>query len=203
MTLKRRKEKMMSESVNYSTEEKKVERNNSPIETLIKTLSSHDDVARVKARHSLVAIGRAAVPPLIEALKDEDYLMRWEAAKTLGEIGDPATAPALVKALEDEDFDVRWLAAEGLIRMNIKGLKPLLQALEHRGDSVMLREGAHHVFHDLAKGGLRKYLKPVLAALEALEPGDEVPWAARHEMAVEVPSAARQALELLGKSKKG
>lgn len=147
-------------------------------------------------------MGKAAVPFLTEALKNKNDLMRWEAAKALGEIGDPGAAPALVKALEDEDFDVRWLAAEGLIKMNINGLKPLLQALEYRGDSVFLREGAHHVFHDLSKGALRKYLVPVLAALEALEPGEEVPWVARHEMVVEVPWAAHQAIEMLDKEKR-
>ena len=171
------------------------------IETLIKTLSSHKDKAREGARHTLVAMGKAAVPSLIEALKNKNTLMKWEAAKALSEIGDPETAPVLVKALEDEEFDVRWLAAEGLIRMNVKGLKPLLEALETRGDSVWLLEGAHHVFHDLAKGGLRKTLVPVLAALEALEPGGGAPWASRHELAVEVPFAARQALEMLEKLK--
>jgi HEAT repeat protein len=174
----------------------------SSIETLINTLSSRKDKAREGARHTLVAMGKAAVPALIEALKNKNALMRWEAAKALEEIGDPETAPVLVKALENDDFDVRWLAAEGLIKMNIKGLKPLLEALELRGDSVLLREGAHHVFHDLAKGGLRKYLVPVLASLEALEIGEEVPWVARHELAVEVPMAARQALEMLKKLKK-
>jgi HEAT repeat protein len=172
------------------------------IETLINTLSSLKDKAREGARHSLVAMGKTAVPSLAEALKNKNTLMKWEAAKALGEIGDPETAPVLVKALEDEEFDVRWLAAEGLIKMNIKGLKPLLEALEHRGDSALLREGAHHVFHDLAKGGLRKSLIPVLAALEALEPRGDVPWADRHELAVEVPLAARQALEMLEKLKK-
>jgi HEAT repeat protein len=172
------------------------------IETLIKTLSSLKDKPREGARHTLVAMGKAAVPSLIEALKNKNTLTRWEAAKALGEIADPETAPVLVKALEDEEFDVRWLAAEGLIKMNIKGLKPLIEALEHRGDSALLREGAHHVFHDLAKGALRKSLAPVLAALEALEPGEGVPWAARHELAVEVPLAARQALEMLEKLKK-
>ena len=171
-------------------------------ETLTKTLSSRKDRVREGARHALVAMGKEAVPALIEALKDKNSLMRWEAAKALGEIADPETAPVLVKALEDEDFDIRWLAAEGLIRMNIRGLKPLLEALEHRGDSPWLREGAHHVFHDLAKGGLRKSLAPVLAALEALEPGGEVPWVARHELGIEVPMAARQALEMLQKLKK-
>jgi hypothetical protein len=78
----------------------------------------------------------------------------------------------------------------------------LREALEHRRDSVLLCEEAYHVFHDPAKGGLRKSLAPVLAALEALEPGEDVPWATRHELAVEVPLAARQALEMLEELKK-
>jgi len=172
------------------------------MKTLIDSLSSHKDRTREGARHSLVDMGRAAVPLLIEALKSENSLARWEAAKALGEICDPETAPALVKALEDEEFDVRWLAAEGLIKMNVKGLRPLLKALELGGDSTFLLEGAHHVFHDLAKGGLRKSLAPVLAGLEALEPGQDVPWAARHELSVEVPLAAHQALEKLDKWEK-
>lgn len=192
----------MFERIQQKEKKKTVGVKEPSMETLINTLSSHKDKAREGARHTLVAMGKAAVPSLIEALRNKNTLMRWEAAKALGEIGDPETAPVLVKALEDEEFDVRWLAAEGLIKMNIKALKPLLEALEHRGDSVLLREGAHHVFHDLAKGGLRKFLVPVLAALEALEPGEEVFRVARHEMEVEVPWAARRALEVLEKLKK-
>jgi len=169
--------------------------------TLVADLANHNDSVRVKARHSLVAMGKAAVPLLTEALKSQNSLTKWEAAKALGEIGDPNTASSLVEALEDEDFDVRWLAAEGLTKMNINALRPLLLALEKRGDSFFLQEGAHHVFHDLAKGALRKFLAPVLAALEGLEPGEEVPWAARHEMVVEVPWAARQALDMLERAK--
>jgi hypothetical protein len=202
MNQKRNQGKVMSKSVSQSKSKDTVEKINPSLDALIDDLASHDDGKRVKARHSLVAKGKAAVPSLIEALKNKKYLTRWEAAKSLGEIGDPEAAPALVKALEDEEFDVRWLAAEGLIKMNINALKPLLKALEYRGDSALLREGAHHVFHDLTKGGLRKYLVPVLASLEALEPGREVPWAAPHEMAVEVPQAARHALDMLERKKK-
>jgi HEAT repeat protein len=192
----------MFKRVRQKEKKKTVEVKEPSMETFIEALSSHKDKTRVSARQTLVAMGKAAVPSLIEALKNKNTLMRWEAAKALGEINDPETAPVLVDALEDEEFDVRWLAAEGLIKMNIKGLKPLLEALEHRGDSVLLREGAHHVFHDLAKGGLKKSLAPVLAALEALEPWEEVPWVARHEMEVEVPWAARHALEMLEKLSK-
>ena len=161
-----------------------------PLEALIKSLSSEDDGVRVNARQSLVALGKAAVAPLVEALKDENNLLKWEAAKALGEIGAPEAAPILVKALEDEQFDVRWLAAVGLIGMNIKGLKPLLHALMEESDSVFLREGAHHVIHDLTKGELRKYLAPVLAALENIEP------------AAGCPQAAFHALEMLEKDKR-
>ena len=130
MNPKKRQEKIGSESVSKSKAQIRDEPGTSPVEAFIANLSSHDDARRVKARHSLVALGKAAVPPLIEALRDSNTLMRWEAAKALGEIGDPGTAPALIKALEDEEFDVRWLAAEALIKMNINALKPLLQALE-------------------------------------------------------------------------
>ena len=202
MDPKKKQGKIISESISQSNAQNRVEERNTSLEAFIANFASHDDAKRVKARHSLVVMGKAAVPSLIEALKNSNTLMRWEAAKALGEIGDPGTAPALVKALEDEEFDVRWLAAEGLIKMNINALRPLLQALENRGDSVMLQEGAHHVFHDLAKGALRKYLAPVLAALERLEPGDEVSWVARHDMGVEVPWAARHSLDMLEKAKK-
>jgi HEAT repeat protein len=202
MNPKKKQGKIISESISQSKAQNRVEEGNTSLEAFIANLASRDDAKRVKARHSLVAMGKAAVPSLIEALKNSNTLMRWEAAKALGEIGDPGTAPALVKALEDEEFDVRWLAAEALIKMNINALRPLLQALENRGDSVMLQEGAHHVFHDLAKGALRKYLAPVLAALERLEPGDQVPWVARHDMGVEVPWAARYSLDMLEKAKK-
>ncbi len=136
------------------------------IETLINNLGSADDDVRVNSRRSLVAMGKTAVAPLAKGLENKKYLLRWEAAKALSEIGEPAAAPALVKALEDEEFDVRWIAAEGLVKMNIHGAIPLLQALKTRGDSTLLQEGAHHIFHDLSKGALKTSLAPVLAALE-------------------------------------
>ena len=160
------------------------------IQSLIMGLSSSDDTVRVHSRESLVRTGNRAVPQLIEALKHPQHWVRWEAAKALGEIGDPKAAPALTEALEDDEFDVRWLAAIGLIGTNIKGLKPLLQALIKKGDSTLLREGAHHVIHDLAKGALRKYLLPLKVALEDIEP------------AVEVPQSAYKVLDILEKDKK-
>ena len=155
---------------------------NSHIKDLIGTLSSYNDLSRVEARKALLAFGSQTIPFLGEALNDPNFLRRWEAAKALGEIGDPKAAPFLIKALEDEKFDVRWLAAKGLIDMNVKSLKPLFQALIERADSVLLRQGAHHIIHDLAKGELRIYLAPVLISLESTDPGVQVPPVVSHAL---------------------
>ena len=155
------------------------------IDSLVAALASPDRVTRQTARETLVAVGHPAVGPLIPLLDDRHDHVRWEAAKSLADIGDPDAAPALVKTLEDREAGVRWLAAEGLIRMRRAGLKSLLQALIERPDSVWLREGAHHVLHSLTKMGLAEGMMPLLTALEGIEP------------TATIPSAARRALDTL------
>jgi HEAT repeat protein len=148
------------------------------IRLLVRDLACNDGIARVTARRSLVAIGKPAVSALVSALRSKNKSVRWEAAKALGQIGDAAATEALVKALEDKMFDVRWLAAEALIRIGHKAIVLLLRALVRRPDSYWLREGAHHVLHDIEKGRLDQLLQPVLVALEDVEPSVEVPYAA-------------------------
>ena len=155
------------------------------IDSLVAALASPERVTRQTARETLVAVGHPAVGPLLPLLDDRNDHVRWEAAKSLADIGDPDAAPALVQTLEDREAGVRWLAAEGLIRMRRAGLKSLFQALIERPDSVWLREGAHHVLHSLTKMGLAEGMMPVLAALEGIEP------------TATLPSAARRALDTL------
>ena len=81
------------------------------IPALVAALAHDDPVERNHVREALVAIGTPAVKYLVKLLSDPESHIRWEAAKALWPIGDPAAAPALVKALEDKDTDVRWLAA--------------------------------------------------------------------------------------------
>jgi uncharacterized protein (DUF302 family) len=157
------------------------------IQSLITNLSSSDEFLRIHSRESLVKIGKPAVPQLVEALMRGSHWLRWEAAKTLGEIRDPTAAPALVEALKDEEFDVQWLAAAGLIKMKAGGIESVLHALMAQADLPLIREGAHHVIRELIKGELKEYLTPVLSALEGIEPSIQVPWAARaaHEKLTE------------------
>jgi HEAT repeat protein len=116
----------------------------------------------------------------MEALRDQRQRVRWEAAKALSEMRAPAAAQALVNTLEDDSLGIRWLAADGLIAMKREGLPPLLQTLAERPDSVLLREGTHHVLRTLAgEKNLHSQLAPVLAALEDAEPALKMPLAAR------------------------
>lgn len=149
------------------------------IKSLIANLANKDGIVRVKARQQLVAYKKRSVTPLIRTLSNKSDYVRWEAAKALSQIGNPESIQALLRALEDNMFDVRWLAAEGLIRIGRKTVIPLLEALVKYSDSQWLREGIHHVLHDMNKGKLSKVLRPVLVALEGPEPSLEVPLAAQ------------------------
>jgi HEAT repeat protein len=155
------------------------------VDVLVTSLGSRDGLERQRARQSLVEMGSAVVAPLVDALSSPNEHTRWEAAKALKDIGDPAAAGPLVDALEDEDFGVRWLAAEGLAALGRAGLEAVLSALTTRHDSYDLREGAHHVLRMLAQGSEFEHIAPVLTALDSLEPSITVPiaaWDALHAL---------------------
>jgi HEAT repeat protein len=63
-------------------------------------------------------IGKLAVIPLIQALKDGELDLRYEAAETLGEIGDERALEQLNNTLKDENEDVRNKVAEVLFNMD-------------------------------------------------------------------------------------
>ena len=83
----------------------------------------------------MVDIGHAAVIPLLRTLKNPIEHVRWEAAKTLDAIGDPAAADALVEALDDASDDVRWVAAQALIALGWDAAKQVLISLLRNADS--------------------------------------------------------------------
>lgn len=119
------------------------------LKRLLKDLENDNGMKRQKARKALVAKGRTVIDFLMELLSHPKHIYRWEAVKTLEEIGDPISIPLLIQALEDDKGDVRWIAAKGLIKLGKHSIKPLLKRLEEKSDSVLILEGAHHVFFDL------------------------------------------------------
>jgi HEAT repeat protein len=155
------------------------------IKRLMASLASKDGLERVRARKALVAIGEPAVGYLVKSLQDEQEWVRWEAAKTLSQIGSPSATQALIAALEDKMFDVRWLSAEGLIAIGKDALVPLLHVLVDHPESSWLREGVHHVLHGIEDKEFEAIIAPVISSLESITP-------------IEVPLAAEKALDALG-----
>ena len=100
------------------------------------------EVILLERVEKLGAIGKPAVPGLIECLYDPREHVRWEAAKTLSAIADPLTASALVTALEDEHEDVRWVSGEALVNafLNTGPLPP----------TVVISAAAERALHDAA-----------------------------------------------------
>jgi HEAT repeat protein len=157
------------------------------VNVLLAGLHSHEWKVRETSREGLESLGELALFPLIDLLNDPDWHVRWEAAKALQSIPDPRAAPALLRSLRDSRFGVRWLAAEALVALKEGALGPLLDALVHQGDSLWLRRGAHRVLRrltdELHLPEVSENLKPVLTALESLEPSATVGIAAQDALA--------------------
>ena len=135
---------------------------------LMDMLASKEGKTRQKARASLIALGKPAVPSLTRTLRNSKLNhLRWEAAKCLSSIDDTRAIPSLVKALEDKDHDVAWLAAEALMTFKMTAWPALLQALiKSEDDSVQLRNGAHHVLLKQKEDGFNNLLKTLTKTLE-------------------------------------
>lgn len=137
-------------------------------------LEAKNGVARENARRHLVEMGPVATPLLESLLKDRRQQVRWEAAMALKEIADPASVPALIDALEDEDQDVRWVVAEALAAVGVPSLKPLLQQLVLRADSLEVREGVRLVLSRIEDDEVLHVFDPVYEALENSLPTEMV-----------------------------
>lgn len=74
--------------------------------------------AQRDARERLIAIGKRAVPALIDALQSEVFSIRWGAVNVLGDIQDAAAQPHLLqRVLHDPNNHVRWRAIWALNRV--------------------------------------------------------------------------------------
>ena len=116
---------------------------------LITDLGNDDGLIRQRARLQLEHLGKESILALLEALKNQNVNVRWEAVKALGEIHAPKTASALTGMLMDADTGARWTAMESLIRMGRHCLRPLLERFIKDFDSPRLREGTQHILHVL------------------------------------------------------
>jgi HEAT repeat protein len=159
----------------------------------IADLGENNGLVRQQARLMLIHHGKASLPSLLTALKDESTDIRLEAVKALGKLRDPTTATTLAGMLADEDTGVRWAVTESLIHLGRAGLRPVLDQFVKNFASVWMRESVHHILHVLKD----RYLltEEEYALFEKLDkkeiPGFETGWN------TEAAWAAEKALEAL------
>ncbi len=73
-----------------------------------------DKQKRAEATGTIACHGEAVVPDLIFLLDDEDWIIRYRAAETLGRIRSPVAVPDLLKTTSDPKDHVRYMAAKAL-----------------------------------------------------------------------------------------
>jgi len=139
---------------------------------LIEALGSSDGLKRKRARETITLLGEPAVPQLRGLLSSENKRLRWEAAKSLAAIGDPASVDAFVGLLADDYSDVRWLAGSGLINLGPRSAAPVLKSLSEHSESLGHQQVAGRVLRGLSADNdvLTEIVRPVLEALSHPDP---------------------------------
>jgi HEAT repeat protein len=84
------------------------------IQPLIEALADFDKSVREQATLALSRIGKAAIEPLAEAMKEPKWETRYRAAEALGKIADEKAVRPLIQGLKDNRDHVRYMAAKGL-----------------------------------------------------------------------------------------
>jgi HEAT repeat protein len=93
--------------------------NETAIKPLVRALNDRDSMVSSLASNALVAIGKPAVPALLEISKDTPQAARINAVRALAEIADHRAIPALMAALEDDSVMIQHWAEEGLERLGL------------------------------------------------------------------------------------
>jgi HEAT repeat protein len=89
------------------------------IHPLLDLLANDDRMLAHLAADALIAIGKPAVPALMEALEKNSPASRLEAMRALAGIGDTSAIPVMFAALEQDSALLEYWADEGLERMGV------------------------------------------------------------------------------------
>jgi HEAT repeat protein len=89
------------------------------IPDLINLLNDEDRLLARLAGDALIAIGKSAIPHLIDELETGTPKTRIEAARSLAMIGEPDAIPALFKAWQNGTPMIQYWAEDGFDRMGV------------------------------------------------------------------------------------
>ena len=89
------------------------------VPALISSIGDDDSLVARLSANALVAVGEAAVPALLEILREESATHRLEAIRALAMIGDQRAIPALFDSLDEDSALMEYWANEGLEKMGV------------------------------------------------------------------------------------
>lgn len=140
------------------------------VPALLNALHGADEQMGSQIFTSLVRLGHAAVPGLIEASKSNSPWMRWHCIRALGEIGDYRDLPVLTNALSDHDHSIAWMAAKGLVHFGRRSIAPVLHLLITTPMTRWLAETASYIFYTQYQrdNKLKPYLEPVVQSMRGV-----------------------------------
>lgn len=97
------------------------------VESLVRALSDKDSMVNSLAANALIKIGKAAVPSLIEAVKNGAQSQRIHALRALAEIRDHRAIPVMMQVMQEDSALLQHWAQEGLERLGLDMIymKPL------------------------------------------------------------------------------
>jgi HEAT repeat protein len=116
-------------------------------DSLIDALKDESWIVRLNAREALLQIGEPTVEQVITALKDKNSTARWQAAWVLGRIKTEKAIEPLIEALADGDWMVRDEAAVALTKINSE---KVIELLTCGGANVALKNEAGYVREQVA-----------------------------------------------------
>ncbi len=152
-------------------------RNPRAIEPLVHALADFDKSVREQAMLALSTLGKAAIEPLSEAMKEPKWETRYRAAEALGMIADAKAVQPLIQGLRDNRDHVRYMAAKGLREFgDSDAIDPMIILLKDENTYVRMM-----VARALGAIGGKKVHAALSTALEA-EKDDKVKEAIRESM---------------------
>ena len=91
----------------------------SATQPLVQALSDEDSMVSSLAVNALVKIGKAAVPALIDVVKNAPQSARIHALRALAEIRDHRAIPVMMTVMEEDSALLQHWAKEGLDRLGL------------------------------------------------------------------------------------
>lgn len=143
--------------------------NPAAVPALLSLLQHADEHLGGQIFSSLVRLGPAAVPALVQNSSSSSPWVRWHCMRALGNIHDPRALHALVRGLADADHAVAWMCAKGLVPFGRRAIGPVLRLLMSVQVTPWLVEAASYVLSHQRNPGVRPYLEPVLKQMHGIE----------------------------------